>query len=77
MIQKSILLQFHQSVTTLHQIGIRASSRQVCLSFKVLFKKKINFSKKKERNPFEVHEDLRTNLFSQEKENDAKSIHDF
>ena len=27
--------------------------------------------------PFEVNEDLRTNLFSQEEENDAKSRHNF
>ena len=68
-------------MTTLHQIGIRASFRKVCLSFKVLFKKKIKFSKKekkrKENNPFEVNKDLGTNVFSQEEENDAKSRHDF
>ena len=27
--------------------------------------------------PFEVNEDLRTNLFSQQEENDAKSRHNF
>ena len=61
--------------TTLHQIGIKASSCQVCLSFKVLFKKKNqNFKKKKrkEKNLFEVNEDLGTNIFYQEEENDAK-----
>ena len=58
---------------TLHQIGIKASSCQVCLSFKVLFKKNQNLKKKrKEKNLFEVNEDLGTNIFSQEEENDAK-----
>ena len=56
---------------TLHQIGIKASSRQVCLSFEFLF------FKKNKKNPFEVNKDLGINLFSQEKENDAKSRHDF
>ena len=55
-------------MTILHQIGIRASSCQVCFSFKVLFFKK---KKKEKKNPFKVNEDLGTNLFSQEKENDA------
>ena len=52
----------------LHQIGIRASSRQVYL-LKFYFQiknKKLKFSKKKKRikenNPFEVDEDLETNL---------------
>ena len=43
-------------------------------------KSKIKISKKKkrkEKSPFEVNEDLGTNLFSQEEENDAKSRYDF
>ena len=68
-------------MATLHQSDIRASSCRIFLSFKVLFSKnkKIKIKKKriKEKNPFEVNEDLRTNLFSQEGENDAKSRHDF
>ena len=64
-----------RSWTTLHQIGIRASSHKICLSFKVLFfkkkKKKSNFQKRKKKNPFEVNENFGTNFFSLEKENDA------
>ena len=46
-------------MATLHQIGIRASSRQVCLSFKVLFLKKIKkfqiFKKKNENEKKRMH----------------------
>ena len=68
---------------TLHQICVRASSCQVCLSFKFSFSKKKKKKKKgekkrrKKKNPLVVNEDLRTNLFSQEEESDAKSRHDF
>ena len=67
---------------TLHQIGIRASSCYVAYLLKFYFSKKIKIQilkkkKKEKKNLFEVNEDLRTNIFSQEKENDAKSRHDF
>ena len=61
------------------------TSELVLVGFSYLLKfyfqktKKSKLKKKriKEKNPFEVNEDLRTNLFSQEGENDAKSRHDF
>ena len=40
-------------------------------------KKKGEKKRRKKKNPLVVNEDLRTNLFSQEEESDAKSRHDF
>ena len=69
-------------MATLHQIGIRASSQSGMFIFKIFnfqIKKEFSFrkikKKKKKKNPLD--EDLRTNLFSQEEENDAKLRHDF